>query len=114
MAAVALLVLITFVTVSTLDDGAPAGGAADVSMVEMAFVPDPIDLAVSEARLRIVNDGEVPHSLVITELGKGTPDLEPGAELTLDLTDQAPGTYAVICDVPGHLEAGMETTLTLR
>ena len=114
MGAVVLLVVLTLVTVSSLDDGEPTSGAASVSMVEMAFVPDPIELPTSEARLQIANDGEVPHSFVLPELGKGTPDVEPGGSFTLDLTDQPPGTYEVICDLPGHREAGMETTLTLR
>lgn len=77
----------------------------------MAFLPDPIEVTADHARLRVVNDGLVPHSLVIPEIGKGTPDLDPEAEMTLDLTETAPGTYTVICDVPGHLEAGMETEL---
>ena len=51
---------------------------------------------------------------MLPELGKGTPDVEPDEAFTLDLTDQPPGTYEVICDLPGHREAGMETTLTLR
>lgn len=113
VAAVAVLVVLSLLAVSTLDSGEPAPAAIDVSMVEMAFVPDPIEVAVADASLLVVNDGEVPHSLVIPELGKGTPDLEPGQSLTLDLTDQAPGTYVVICDVEGHREAGMETTLVL-
>jgi plastocyanin len=80
----------------------------------MKFTPDPIDLPRTDARLRIVNDGAVPHSFIVPELGKGTPDLEAGAEMTLDLTEVPAGTYTVICDIPGHREAGMETTLTLR
>lgn len=111
--AVVLLVVLTLVTVSSLDDGEPVSGAATVSMVEMAFVPDPVEVPVADARLRLVNDGEVPHSFVVTELGKGSPDVEPGEVFILDLTDQDPGTYAVICDLPGHREAGMETTLIL-
>ena len=111
--AVVLLVVIAVVAVATLDDGEPAAGTTEVSMVEMAFVPDPMEVAATDASLTVVNDGAVPHSLVIPELGKGTPDLEPGQSLTLDLTDQPPGTYVVICDVEGHREAGMETTLVL-
>lgn len=113
--AVVLLVVLTLVTVSSLDDGEPSnpGSATVVSMVEMAFVPDPVEVPVADARLRLVNDGEVPHSFVVTELGKGSPDVDPGEVFILDLTDQDPGTYAVICDLPGHREAGMETTLIL-
>ncbi len=85
-----------------------------VSMTEMAFSPDPIDLPRRDARLVIVNDGRVPHSFVIPELGKGTPDLAAGEAMELDLTAQPAGTYTVLCDIPGHREAGMETTITLR
>jgi uncharacterized cupredoxin-like copper-binding protein len=84
-----------------------------ISMVEMAFEPDPIEVPVDGAVLRIVNDGAVDHSMLIPELGKGTPDLKPGQELTLDLTEVEAGEYYVYCDISGHREAGMETTLVL-
>lgn len=113
-----LLVVVALVLALT------AGGSSDpsdeptaagvVSMIEMAFIPDPIDVTSDQARLRIVNDGLVPHSFVVPELGKGTPDLAPEAEMTLDFRDAAPGTYTVICDIPGHREAGMEGTLNVE
>ncbi|HEX4866153.1 MAG TPA: cupredoxin domain-containing protein [Acidimicrobiales bacterium] len=99
------------------DEGGGGSGsptaAMSISMVEMAFEPDPIQVTVDDAVLRIVNDGAVDHSMLIPELGKGTPDLKPGQELTLDLTQLDPGEYYVYCDIPGHREAGMETTLVL-
>jgi plastocyanin len=98
------------------DDGGPpatTGPALTVSMVEMAFEPDPIEVPAGDAVLRVVNDGAVGHSMLIPELGKGTPDLKPGQELTLDLSDAEPGEYYVYCDITGHREAGMETTLVL-
>lgn len=109
-------VLVVVLVAGGSDDPPTADGrdASVVSMIEMAFVPDPIDVSGDDARLRIVNDGEVPHSFVVPELGKGTPDLDPGQELVVDLTEAPRGTYRVICDVPGHLEAGMETELILR
>jgi len=114
----AVLVVATLVAVLVLsgdddDGGATAGATATVSMIEMAFVPDPIEVSVDDAVLRIVNDGAVEHSLLVPDLGKGTPDLQPGQELTIDLTDQEPGEYYVFCDIPGHREAGMETSLVL-
>jgi uncharacterized cupredoxin-like copper-binding protein len=85
-----------------------------VSMTDFAFDPDPIVLSPGDgARLEVTNDGSVPHDLLISELGKGTPDLAPGASMVLDLSGQPPGTYKVICDLPGHVDAGMVTEITL-
>ncbi|MGH9085815.1 MAG: cupredoxin domain-containing protein [Acidimicrobiales bacterium] len=98
------------------DDGdgdATPAGTQTVSMVEMAFEPDPIEAEAGNAVLRVVNDGAVEHSLVVQGAGKGTPDLEPDQEMTLDLRELEAGSYRVICDIPGHVEAGMVTTLNL-
>lgn len=102
------------------DDDSPGGGgtggeaAVVVSMTEFAFEPDPIVLSARDAALEVVNDGAVAHDLVIPVLGKGTPDLPPGERMVLDLTDQPAGTYRVVCDLPGHTEAGMVTELTIE
>jgi uncharacterized cupredoxin-like copper-binding protein len=109
-----VVVMVVVVAAGGSSDSTSGGKASVISMTEMKFTPDPIDLPRTDARLRIVNDGAVPHSFIVPELGKGTPDLEAGAEMTLDLTEVPAGTYTVICDIPGHREAGMETTLTLR
>lgn len=96
--------------------GSPEGGGANdltVSMTEFAFEPDPIGLTRSRGRLEVVNDGKVAHNLLVVGLGKGAPDLAPGERFVLDLSDQPAGTYRVICDLPGHTEAGMVTELTL-
>jgi uncharacterized cupredoxin-like copper-binding protein len=112
--AVVLAAAVLLLTTGGDGDG-PAGDTTSVSMTEFAFDPDPIVLTSGPtARLEVVNDGEVPHDLLVGELGKGTPDLEPGDSMVLDLTDQPPGTYRVVCDLPGHTEAGMVTELTLH
>lgn len=96
--------------------GAGTGGQAAVvvSMTEFAFAPAPIVLSAREATLEVVNDGAVAHDLVIPDLGKGTPDLAAGDRMVLDLTGQPSGTYRVVCDLPGHTEAGMVTELTIE
>lgn len=101
---------------STSDDGAgAASGTVRVSMTEFAFDPDPIVLQHGPgARLEVVNDGTTGHDLLIGQLGKGTPDLPPGQRMVLDLSGQPAGTYRVVCDLPGHTEAGMVTELILR
>lgn len=97
-------------------DGATGGaGGSIVSMTDFAFDPDPIVLEAGDGtRLKVVNDGTVPHDLLVVELGKGTPDLAPGQSMEIDLSDQPAGTYRVVCDLPGHTEAGMVTELVLQ
>ena len=117
VAAVTLLVVMAVVLVATGEDDGQGGTVQDVvrvSMTEFAFSPDPIVVDRDAAVFDVVNDGEVAHNLLIGALGKGAPDLGPGEAFELDLTDQPAGTYRVVCDLPGHTEAGMVTELTLR
>ena len=83
----------------------------EVALTEYAFTPDPID--APDGRLEVSNDGAIEHNLLVPELGKGSRELAPGESQVLDLSDQPPGTYTVICDLSGHREQGMETTLVL-
>ena len=119
LAAVVVLGLAVLVGIKVLGDddgpGTTAPSAATVSMTEFAFSLDPIELPHGRgARLEVVNDGTTAHDLLIGELGMGTPDLAPGQRMVLDLSEQPAGTYRVVCDLPGHTEAGMVTTLVLR
>ena len=47
----------------------------------------------------------------IRSLGE-TSELQPSASKTLDLT-LTPGTYLLVCNVPGHYASGMVTALTV-
>ena len=85
-----------------------------VAMSEYAFDPDPIVVDAAAATLEVVNEGAIPHNLLIAELGKGAPDLDAGGTFTLELESVEPGAYSVICDLPGHREAGMVTELVVR
>lgn len=108
--------LVAVVVVLGGDDdgtGTSAGSGLRVSMTDYAFSPDPVVLSGDDKVITVVNDGELPHDFVVPELGKGTPDLAPGEELTIDLSGQPSGTYEVICDITGHREAGMFSTLTI-
>lgn len=121
-----LLLLVAFAVLavgSRLESDDPSGGSDSsgapdtvrVSMTDFAFDPDPIVLAAGDdARLVVVNDGAVAHDLVVGPLGKGTPEMEAGETIELDLSGQPAGTYRVVCDLPGHIEAGMVTELTLE
>lgn len=108
-AVVALVALggILFLPIS--DDSLPP---VEISMVEYAF--DPVDAEAEPGQeLRITNDGTITHSYLIVDLAKGT-ELQPGEQRTLQLPgDVEPGTYRVICDIPGHVEQGQVGTLVV-
>lgn len=80
-----------------------------VRMVDTEFVPSEID-AVAGQVVQVRNDGKVVHSLLVTGMGKGV-ELQPGTESEFRIPGDAEGTYRLVCDIPGHAEAGMVGTL---
>lgn len=79
---------------------------------DMVVRPASHEVAVGGS-VEVVNAGAIPHDLVLEEGGVGTPMLDSGEAYTFDTAALEPGTYTVICTVPGHREAGMEGTLTV-
>jgi uncharacterized cupredoxin-like copper-binding protein len=51
-------------------------------------------------------------SFYIPDLGKGV-ELLPGDEATVGLPAGAEGTHQVICDIVGHVDAGMVATIEI-
>jgi plastocyanin len=106
--AVIALVALGGILFLPISDDSPS--AVEISMVEYAFLPAD---AVAEPgqELAIVNDGAIAHSYLIVDLAKGL-ELAAGGEGSLALPgDVQPGSYRVICDLPGHVEEGMVGTL---
>ena len=95
------------------DNGSGAAGAStstEVELSEFAVSPAPLE-ATTSGGLRITNGGSVPHDLHVEGTDLASPMIDPAGSATLDLSSVAPGEYTVYCMVPGHREAGMETTL---
>jgi plastocyanin len=67
--------------------------------------------------LQFVNLGEDGHDLRITDAG-GTPVLHLSESAPGDVRQEtvrfSPGTYSVLCTLPGHAAAGMKTRLVVR
>jgi uncharacterized cupredoxin-like copper-binding protein len=135
-----LAVLIGMVMVASLVLAACGGGSPsdsgggsnsiDVTLADFSFTPKDWTVpANTSITLNIKNNGSVAHTWVLlnkaitppysnadqSDVVFASPQIQPGKSQTVTFTSPAtPGTYEVICDLPGHLEAGMEGTLTVK
>jgi plastocyanin len=69
-----------------------------------------------EYAFKLTNDGQTGHDLVVEGPGvrdERTPVIDPGESADLDVDLQA-GEYTLYCSVPGHRDAGMETTIDIK
>jgi plastocyanin len=68
-----------------------------------------------EVTIDFTNPATLEHDVAIEQGGKEIAVSETIGEGKTSVTaDLAPGTYTFLCTVPGHAEAGMEGTLTVR
>jgi uncharacterized cupredoxin-like copper-binding protein len=86
----------------------------DVTLVDIAFQPAELTIpANTDVTINLTNQGALPHSFDIDELGVNSGDIAAGQSGTVTI-NAAPGTYQYYCAVPGHKEAGMVGTLTVQ
>ncbi len=79
---------------------------------EFKFSPNGFEVRAGQpVRITFVNVGSVPHNFSIPELGVSTNTIGPGERETIQFTPDQPGSYEIVCTVPGHKEAGMVGTL---
>ena len=111
--------------------GAGAGGTAriDAAVREFEFSPKSWSVpAGAEVTLSLTNEGTMAHTFALIksaqaptssdELNQATLLHETGvasgeAVEAVFTAPEQPGTYQVVCRVPGHLDAGMTATLTV-
>lgn len=92
--------------------GTAAASTANVHLSEFAISPGSVRLA-SGGTLDVRNDGAAPHNVAIEGTDFISPMLAGGETAPLALTGLAAGTYTLICQVPGHSDAGMRSTLVV-
>jgi plastocyanin len=105
--------------------GEPKGEAASGPGGTIALEADVSALAFDKASLNskpgkvtidLTNPSPLEHDVAIEGDGKeiaGSELVANGGETTVS-AELAPGTYTFYCTVPGHREAGMEGTLTVK
>jgi plastocyanin len=96
--------------------GGPGGTlqlAADPS--DIAFDTTTLSSKPGKVTIEFDNPSALEHDVAIEQNGKQLAISETIAKGKTSVTaDLAPGVYTFLCTVPGHAEAGMEGTLTVK
>jgi plastocyanin len=102
------------------EDTAPAGGGSKLALTadpsgQLKFDKSALAAKAGPVTIDMTNDSPVPHDVAIkgggvNEKGKV---VDGGATSTAAATLK-PGKYTFYCSVPGHEQAGMEGTLTVK
>jgi plastocyanin len=92
----------------------PSGGASSSLTVhatdQLKFEPDAYETEAGTVDVTYVNDGTVPHTLLIKGVGDFKLSVGTEDEGSVELE---PGDYTLYCDVAGHEAAGMVADLTV-
>jgi plastocyanin len=81
----------------------------------LAFDTTELSAAPGEVTITLDNPAPVPHNVAIEQSGKVLAESETIAEGTTSITKPlGPGEYTFLCTIPGHAEAGMQGTLTVK
>ncbi|MGD9713674.1 MAG: cupredoxin domain-containing protein [Thermomicrobiales bacterium] len=106
-----LIFVIAGAIASSVDMAAQEDPDFTIELRDIFFEPNELIIpADTDVRILLDNTGAAEHSFVSEELGINEL-VDPGASRVITVNIRA-GEYEVICDVPGHQEAGMEMTLT--
>jgi plastocyanin len=93
------------------------GGTVQLAASPTALAFDTKQLTSKPGKVTIDFDNPAPleHNVAIEQGGEVIAQSETLAEGKTSVSAElAPGTYTFLCTIPGHAEAGMEGTLTVR
>lgn len=96
--------------------GAASGGGSapatlDLTLADFSLDPDAAEISAG-GTITLDNTGAVAHDLVVD--GAQSDMIDPGTTGELVVDGVEPGEYTMYCSVPGHREAGMEGTITVK
>lgn len=102
-------------------EGGTAGGAATVDFEadpsgSLAYTTDKASAKAGKVTVNFTNTSPVPHDVALEdEAGETIAETEVIAEGSDSAgAELEPGEYKFFCTVPGHRQAGMEGTLTVK
>jgi plastocyanin len=129
---VSFALLAGFLALAACGGGAtPAPANISVTATDFHFDPQTWTVTAGQTvNVTLINKGALPHDFVVIKAGETvTPPFddddagkvfwklhsENGETATGSFTaPDAPGTYTVVCDVLGHMEAGMVASLVVQ
>jgi len=105
--------------------GAPAGGGEGGSTIALEADPDgglayattTASAKAGDVTIDFSNPQPLEHDVVVEDSSGnevGGTDVITDSSASVTLQDMKPGTYTFYCSVPGHRDAGMEGTLTVK
>ncbi|MDP1819846.1 MAG: cupredoxin domain-containing protein [Acidimicrobiales bacterium] len=96
------------------DTTTPAAGDGPTVEVgaqdDLSFDKESYEVEAGNVTFRYVNEGNIPHTLLIKDMDDFKLDVGDEDEGSVELE---PGTYELYCDIPGHEPAGMVAELTV-
>jgi plastocyanin len=108
-------------TATDTSGGASAGGGATVKFEadpngQLAYTETDVTAKAGNDTIDFDNPASIGHDVVIEDQsGSEVASTDVITDSTTSTTaDLKPGTYTFFCSVPGHREAGMEGTLTVK
>jgi plastocyanin len=107
---------------TTTETNTSGGGSAQTIKVAadpsgaLKFEQSSLTGKAGKATFDFTNDSSTPHDFVLEEDGKevAKTDVISGKTVSTSATLDAGGKYTYFCSVPGHRQAGMEGTLTVK
>ena len=118
----AIVVLVAAVAACGGDDDTGAGGSGDASSADttvevlaedISFPQDVYEADAGSIGIVYENVGQIRHTLVIEGESGFKLDVAGNGDVDEGVIDLDPGTYTLICDVPGHEPAGMVADLVV-
>ncbi len=95
--------------------GAPAPIA--MTAMEFKYTPKDVTAAAGDITFNVTNKGTVEHNFVVEDpkgkVLKEVDAIQPGKSAPVKVSLKA-GKYVIVCTVPGHREAGMQASLTVK
>ncbi len=103
--------------VATVTPTFAGGVTVAVKAGELYFDPKSLGVEAGEVAFTVVNEGAIEHNFAVQDARGRTlaqiAVIAPGTTERVGAT-LAPGTYRIVCTYPGHTEAGMTGTLTVK